>query len=198
MDQPLGYAIGNAVEVAEAIATLRGQGPLDLTELCLGLGSRMLVLGGLAANLASARAQLEEMIWDGRAFAKFKEWVAAQGGDARVAEDPGLLPQAPQRIPVLSPKAGYVVQINAQPIGEAARVLGAGRTRKDEAIDPAVGVLLAAKVGTRVEAGEPLAYVLARDKGIEEAKALVADAYAIAAVAPVPRPMVHAVIYEGK
>lgn len=198
MDQPLGYAIGNAVEVAEAIATLRGQGPLDLTELCLGLGSRMLVLGGLAANLASARAQLEEMIWDGRAFAKFKEWVAAQGGDARVAEDPGLLPQGPQKIPVLSPKAGYVVQINAQPIGEAARVLGAGRARKDEAIDPAVGVLLAAKVGTRVEAGEPLAYVLARDKGIEEAKALVANAYAIAAVAPVPRPMVHAVIYEGK
>lgn len=198
MDQPLGYAIGNAVEVAEAIATLQGQGPLDLTELCLGLGSRMLVLGGLAPNLAAARTQLEEIIWDGRAFAKFKEWVAAQGGDARVADDPGVLPQAPEKIPVLSPKAGYVVQINAQPVGEAARLLGAGRTRKDEEVDPAVGVLLAAKVGTRVEAGEPLAYVLARDKGLEEAMRLVANAYTIASVAPSPRPMVHAVIYEGR
>ncbi len=198
MDQPLGYAIGNAVEVAEAIATLRGQGPLDLTELCLGLGSRMLVLGGLAPNLAVARSQLEEMIWDGRAFNKFKEWVSAQGGDPRVADDPNALPQAPKRIPVLSPRAGYVVQINAQPVGEAARLLGAGRTRKEEEVDPAVGVLLAAKVGTKVEAGEPLAHLLAGDKGLDAAKTLVAGAFTIASVAPSPRPMVHAVIYEGR
>lgn len=198
MDQPLGYAIGNAVEVAEAIATLRGQGPLDLTELCLGLGSRMLVLGGLVPNLEEARARLQEILWDGSAFAKFKEWVRAQGGDPRVADDPGILPQAPQKIPVYSPRAGYVVQINAQPVGEAARILGAGRSRKDEAVDPAVGVLLTAKVGTQVETGEPLAYLLARDKGVEKAKELVAHAYTIATGSPTPRPMVHAVIYEGK
>lgn len=194
MDQPLGYAVGNAVEVAEAVETLKGRGPLDITELCLELGTRMLMLAGLAANAAAARARLEEMLWDGRALAKFKEWVAAQGGDPRVADDPGILPQAPQKIPVLSPRAGYVVQINALGVGEAARVLGAGRARKEDAVDPAVGVVLAAKVGTEVEAGEPLAYVLARDKGADEARQLVAAAYTIAARPPKIRPLVRAIV----
>ncbi|MEW6770889.1 MAG: pyrimidine-nucleoside phosphorylase [Bacillota bacterium] len=194
MDQPLGYAVGNAVEVAEAVETLKGRGPLDITELCLELGTRMLMLAGLAANAAAARARLEEMLWDGRALAKFKEWVAAQGGDPRVADDLGILPQAPQKIPVLSPRAGYVVQINALGVGEAARVLGAGRARKEDAVDPAVGVVLAAKVGTEVEAGEPLAYVLARDKGADEARQLVAAAYTIAARPPQIRPLVRAIV----
>ncbi|MDI6632496.1 MAG: pyrimidine-nucleoside phosphorylase [Bacillota bacterium] len=194
MDQPLGYAVGNAVEVAEAVETLKGRGPLDLTELCLELGTRMLMLAGLATNAAAARARLEEMLWDGRALAKFKEWVAAQGGDPRVADDPGILPQAPQKIPVSSPRAGYVVQINALGVGEAARVLGAGRARKEDAVDPAVGVVLAAKVGTEVEAGEPLAYVLARDKGADEARQLVATAYTIAARPPKIRPLVRAIV----
>jgi pyrimidine-nucleoside phosphorylase len=194
MDQPLGYAVGNAVEVAEAVETLKGRGPLDLTELCLELGTRMLMLAGLATNATAARARLEEMLWDGRALAKFKEWVAAQGGDPRVADDPGILPQAPQKIPVSSPRAGYVVQINALGVGEAARVLGAGRARKEDAVDPAVGVVLAAKVGTEVEAGEPLAYVLARDKGADEARELVAAAYTIAARPPKIRPLVRAIV----
>jgi thymidine phosphorylase len=182
------------VEVAEAVETLKGRGPLDLTELCLELGTRMLMLAGLATNAAAARARLEEMLWDGRALAKFKEWVAAQGGDPRVADDPGILPQAPQKIPVSSPRAGYVVQINALGVGEAARVLGAGRARKEDAVDPAVGVVLAAKVGTEVEAGEPLAYVLARDKGADEARQLVATAYTIAARPPKIRPLVRAIV----
>lgn len=194
MDQPLGYAVGNAVETAEAIATLKGRGPLDLTELCLELGSRMLVLAGLAANAATARGRLEEILWDGRALAKFREWVAAQGGDPGVVDQPDMLPAAPQKIPVTSPRSGYVVQVNALAIGEAARILGAGRARKDDHVDPSVGVVLRAKVGTKVEAGEPLAHILVRDKGENEAKGLVSNAYAIAASPPKTRPLVRAVI----
>lgn len=196
MDQPLGYAVGNAVELAEAVATLKGRGPLDLTELCLELGSRLLLLAGLASNAQAARTRLEEILWDGRALSKFREWVAAQGGDPRVVDDPGLLPQAPNRIPVLSPRPGYVVQVNALAIGEAARILGAGRARKDEPVDLSVGVVLAAKVGTKVDAGEPLAHILVQNKGEDEAKELVANAYAIAASPPKTRPLVRAVVEE--
>ncbi len=194
MDQPLGYAVGNAVEVTEAIVTLKGRGPLDLTELCLELGSRALCLGGLAANLKTARARLEELLLSGQALRKFREWVAAQGGDPRVVDEPELLPQAPQKIPVLSPRAGYVVQINALAVGEAARALGAGRRRKEEGIDPAVGVLLMAKTGSRVEAGEPLAYILAREKGVAEAQELLAGAFTVAVNPPKTRPLVGAVV----
>ncbi|HIE11947.1 MAG TPA: thymidine phosphorylase [Desulfotomaculum sp.] len=196
MDQPLGYAVGNAVEMAEAIAALKGRGPLDLTELCLELGSRLLVLAGPASNAQVARVRLEEILWNGRALSKFREWVAAQGGDPQVVDDPGLLPQAPRRIPVLSPRSGHVVEVNALAIGEAVRILGAGRARKDEPVDPSVGVILAAKVGTKVDAGEPLAHILARDKGEHEAKELVASAYAIAASPPKTRPLVRAAVEE--
>lgn len=194
MDQPLGYAVGNAVEVAEAIATLKGHGPLDLTELCLELGARALCLGGLAPNPKIARARLEEVLLSGQALEKFREWVAAQEGDPRVVDEPALLPQAPRKIPVPSPRSGYVVQINALAVGEAARVLGAGRLRKEDAVDPAVGVLLAAKVGSQVESGEPLAYILAREKGVEEAKELLTRAFTLATKPPRSRPLVHAVI----
>ncbi|MGQ9512663.1 thymidine phosphorylase [Thermodesulfitimonas sp.] len=194
MDQPLGYAVGNAIEVAEAIATLKGRGPLDLTELCLELGSRALCLGGLALNLKIARARLEELLLGGQALGKFREWVAAQGGDPRVVDEPELLPQAPQKIPVLSPRAGYVVQINTLAVGEAARVLGAGRRRKEESVDPAVGVLLATKVGSRVEAGEPLAYILAREKGLTAAQELLTGAFTVAVNHPKARPLVCAVV----
>ncbi|RPF49635.1 thymidine phosphorylase [Thermodesulfitimonas autotrophica] len=194
MDQPLGYAVGNAIEVAEAIATLKGRGPLDLTELCLELGSRALCLGGLAVSLKTARARLEELLLGGQALGKFREWVAAQGGDPRVVDEPELLPQAPQKIPVLSPRAGYVVQINALAVGEAARALGAGRRRKEEGVDPAVGVLLVAKTGSRVEAGEPLAYILAREKGVAEAQELLAGAFTVAVNPPKTRPLVCAVV----
>lgn len=194
MDQPLGYAVGNAIEVAEAIATLKGRGPLDLTELCLELGSRALCLGGLAVSLKAARARLEELLLSGQALGKFREWVAAQGGDPRVVDEPELLPQAPQKIPVLSPRAGYVVQINALAVGEAARALGAGRRRKEEGVDPAVGVLLVAKTGSRVEAGEPLAYILAREKGVAEAQELLAGAFTVAVNPPKTRPLVCAVV----
>ncbi|MEW6446565.1 MAG: thymidine phosphorylase [Bacillota bacterium] len=194
MDQPLGYAVGNAVEVSEAIATLQGRGPLDLTELCLELGSRMLVLAGLAPNITTARARLEEILWGGRALAKFREWVAAQGGDPAVADDTGMLPEALRTITVPSPRSGYVVHVNALAIGEAARILGAGRERKEDPVDPSVGVVLAAKVGTKVEAGEPLALILVRDKGGNEAKELVSSAYTIAASPPKMQPLVRAVI----
>ncbi|MEW6573120.1 MAG: pyrimidine-nucleoside phosphorylase [Bacillota bacterium] len=196
MDQPLGYAVGNAVEMSEAIATLKGRGPLDLTELCLELGSRMLVLSELAADAVTARARLEELLWDGRALAKFKEWVEAQGGDPAVVDRPEMLPEAPRRIPVPSPRSGYVVQVNALAIGEAARILGAGRAQKEDRVDSSVGVVLGAKVGTKVEAGEPLAYILVRDKGEKEAKDLVSNAYAVAASPPKARPLVRAVVQK--
>lgn len=196
MDQPLGYAVGNAVEMSEAIATLKGRGPLDLTELCLELGSRMLVLSELAADAVTARARLEDLLWDGRALAKFKEWVEAQGGDPAVVDRPEMLPEAPRRIPVPSPRSGYVVQVNALAIGEAARILGAGRAQKEDRVDSSVGVVLGAKVGTKVEAGEPLAYLLVRDKGEKEAKDLVSNAYAVAASPPKGRPLVRAVVQK--
>lgn len=180
MDQPLGDAVGNALEVREAIDTLRGRGPQDFDEHCRVLAAHMLRLGGRAADLAEARAAVAEMLASGRALAKFAEFVAAQGGDARVVESPeAVLPQAPYVAPVPAPRSGYVREINAERVGLATVVLGAGRSRKGEPVDPRVGVVLHRKVGARVEAGEPIFTVHAADEGSWQAAAQqVLGAYA--------------------
>jgi len=157
MDQPLGNAVGNAPEVREAIETLHGHGPRDLGEHCRMLAAHMLALGGKAASLAEARTMVDETLASGQALAKFAELVQAQGGNARVVENPdAVLPQAPYVAPAPSPRPGYIRQINAEQVGLATVTLGAGRSRKGDPVDPRVGVVLHHKVGARVQAGEPL------------------------------------------
>lgn len=192
MDQPLGRCVGNAVEVAESIACLRGEGPADLMEVTFALGAEMLVLGGVAGDLAAAQTQLERVVADGSALAKFGEIVAAQGGDARVIDDPtGVLPSAAQQVPLVAAKAGYVTDVDAMGVALAAVRLGAGRVRVEDVVDPAVGVTALVKVGERVEVGQPLCVVHANDDDAwAEAEVRLRDAISVGEVAPVVGPRV--------
>ncbi|MBD1222668.1 pyrimidine-nucleoside phosphorylase [Virgibacillus halodenitrificans] len=173
MSQPLGYAIGNALEVKEAIETLKGKGPEDLTELCLTLGSQMVVLAKQAENLDEARNKLEENLRNGKAFEKFKEFLESQGGDPSVADQPELLPQAKYKIDVPAKEAGTVSEIVANEIGTAAMMLGAGRATKESEIDLGVGIVLHKKIGDSVEKGETLLTVHSNKEDIEEVKQLL-------------------------
>ena len=167
MSQPLGYAIGNALEVQEAIDTLKGQGPADLNELCYTLGSQMVVLGGKAETIEEARKMLEEVVANGAALEVLKKFIAAQGGDASVVDDPSRLPQAKYQIDVPAKQAGYISKIEADDIGTAAMLLGAGRATKESEIDLAVGLVLHKKVGDQVAQGESLMTVHANSENIE-------------------------------
>jgi pyrimidine-nucleoside phosphorylase len=164
MDQPLGNAIGNALEVREAIQTLRGQGPQDLTELCLTLGAEMVVLAGKAPDTAAARALLQDALESGKALEKFRQFIAAQGGDPRVVDDLSLLPKAPVVKVLSADRAGVVLKIHAEAVGLVAMRLGAGRATKEDVIDPAVGLVLRRKVGESVVPGEPLVEIHARSE----------------------------------
>ncbi len=180
MDQPLGRAVGNAVEVAESVECLRGHGPADLMALSIELAAEMVVMGGVAETLEEARERCWRTITDGSALAHFRKVVAAQGGDLHAIDDLSRLPQPHGSIEVDSRYAGYVHALAARPIGQATMLLGAGRDRVDSAIDPSVGVILHKKVGDRVEAGEPLCTVLVNDQpGIEVALAMIGEAYRI-------------------
>jgi len=197
MDQPLGRAVGNALEVAEAIVTLQGTGPEDVTELSLALGARMLLLAGAESSLEAAEERLRRALEDGLALERFRKLVEAQGGDARVVDDPGLLPRAQHALAVAADGGGVVVSIDALAVGLAAMTLGAGRARTDDRIDPAVGILLERKVGDRVAAGQPLATVLANDGDLgAEAVQRISEAYVIssAAAARPARPLIHAIV----
>lgn len=196
MDQPLGRLIGNALEVREAIEILRGEGPADLRELCLELGSHMLVLGGRAEDAAEAREKLEQAIASGEALRKLGRLIAAQGGDPAVAERPELLPQAAARVTVAAAADGYVHGIDAEEIGVAAMRLGAGRAAKDDEIDYAVGIELLAKRGDRVRRGDAIAILHARagDGAAAEAREQVLGAYAFGAEPPAAQPLVYAVV----
>jgi pyrimidine-nucleoside phosphorylase len=156
MDQPLGMAVGNALEVREAIETLRGQGPAELTELCLALGAKMLVMGGVAQSEAEGLTRCEVAISDGTALAVFRRWVAAQGGDARITDDFTLLPLSAHVHVVRAEISGYVAGFDAEAVGRAAMLLGAGRVEKDDLIDFGAGVQLAVRVGSQVEPGSLL------------------------------------------
>jgi pyrimidine-nucleoside phosphorylase len=166
MDQPLGFAIGNALEVVESIELLRGGGPADLRELTVALTAEMLLLGRLAPGLAEARRDVEAAIDDGRGLAKWRQMVEAQGGDPRVVDDTGRLPQAATLRELAAPVAGVVEAIDGEALGLAAMALGAGRARVEDRVDPAVGLRLRKKVGDRVERGEPL-LVIHRNAGGE-------------------------------
>lgn len=166
MGQPLGYAIGNALEVQEAIDALKGEGPADLMELCYTLGSQMVVLGGKAATIEEARAKLEEVVANGAALEVLRQFITAQGGDASVIDDPTRLPQAKFVTELVAKQSGYVAQIEAEDIGTAAMLLGAGRATKESVIDLAVGLVLRKKVGDYVEAGESLVTIHANTEDI--------------------------------
>lgn len=173
MSQPLGYAIGNALEVKEAIETLKGKGPDDLTELCLTLGSHMVLLAERASSLTEARSMLESAMKDGRAIESFKRFIVSQGGNSAVIDEPELLPQAKYLIDLEAKESGYISEIAADEIGTAAMVLGAGRATKESHIDLAVGLVLEKKVGDWVEKGESLLTIHSNFKDVSEVKAIL-------------------------
>jgi len=192
MDQPLGRAVGNALEVVETVELLRGGGPADLREVTVELTAEMLLLGGVAAARPEARARVEAAIADGRGLAKLEEIVSAQGGDPAAIRDPARLPRAPRTYDVPAPAAGFVAAIDAEAIGLAAVALGAGRARVEDRVDPAVGVVVHRKLGDRVERGEPLCTVHEGDRGEprDRAAARLSAAWSIGPAAPPPRPLV--------
>lgn len=164
MDQPLGCAVGNALEVQEAIDTLKGEGPADFTELCMTLGSYMLIAGGRAKDEQKARAMLTEVISDGSALNKLEQFVQAQGGNPAAVRNPSLLPKAAIVEEIPAPCSGYVEKIDCEEIGICSLILGGGRETKESVIDLSVGLILHKKVGDYVEAGQPLAAIHANDR----------------------------------
>lgn len=177
MSQPLGFAIGNALEVKEAIETLKGNGPDDLLELCLALGSQMVVLAKKAADVAEARSLLKEVINNGKALQTLKLFLSAQGGDASVVDDVAKLPKAIHQIPVHAKATGYVSEIIADKIGVAAMLLGAGRATKEATIDLAVGIELKKKIGDYVNEGEAIAIIHSNDEKVEAVIEIVKASY---------------------
>ena len=179
MNQPLGLAVGNSLEVIEAIETLQDKGPADFLEHCLHVSAHMLVLGKRAKNLTQGRSMAEASIADRSAFEKFRVLVQAQGGDVSFVDDPSKFPRAAFVEVMESPQTGYLAQIQARIVGEAAVALGAGRARKSDPIDHAVGFIIHHKVGDQVEKGEPLFTVHANDRGkLAEARESVLSAHA--------------------
>lgn len=181
MDQPLGRAVGNSLEVREAIDTLRGEGPADFKEVVFALGSQMLMLAGRAADEKEARALMEGVIQDGSALDKFAQFVRAQGGDAAPVYDTSLLPVAGKTLAVTAKESGYVHRILAEDIGIACMTLGGGRETKESAIDLSVGIILEKKNGNAVSAGEVLATIYGNDDAkMQAAYEKIAHAYEIA------------------
>jgi pyrimidine-nucleoside phosphorylase len=195
MNQPLGYAVGNALEVMEASQTLQNAGPADLTRLCIELAARMIFVAKVSPSLEEARRLAEKLLVDGSGYRKFKQAVDAQGGNAQALDKFELLPNATGMREVVSPRGGYVSVINARDIGIASHMIGAGRDRKEDAIDPAVGVILEIKVGEKVEAGSVLCrlYYTKEDR-VEEAAGMVEDAFRISAQRPDDRELILEVV----
>ena len=195
MEEPLGSAVGNALEVKEAIALLRGEFGGEFLELCLTLGACILTESGAAENDAAARERLKAAIADGSALAKLAEFVKAQGGDERAVYDVSLLPRAPVVMPTPSPVSGYVNHIDAEKVGLVSMHLGGGRETKDSDIDLSVGVLLLRKVGDRVEVGESLAVIHAADEAAAlRAAEELAGAYSIVPEKPVRPPFIRDIV----
>ena len=189
MDTPLGHMAGNSLEVLEALATLRGVGPHDLTELCVALAVEALAAHGEDEAAAAGRAR--KTLQDGSALAKFRAFVAAQGGDASYVDDPGKFDVAPGRADVTAPVAGFVQRIDALSVGRAVLALGGGRERKGESIDHGVGVELLRKPGEAVQAGEAVLRIYHRDsRGLDVARALLESGLSIGANAPAPDPLI--------
>ena len=195
MNQPLGYAIGNALEVMEVSQTLQKAGPADLTRLSLELAARMIYLGKVTPTLDEARKLAEDKLMDGSAYNKFKQVVAAQGGNPKALDSFELLPNATGMREILSPRAGFVSAIMAEDIGRASQMIGAGRGTKEDSIDPAVGVILEVKVGEKVEAGSVLCRLYyTGEENLEDAAETVEDAFRISGVRPEERELILEVV----
>lgn len=198
MDEPLGFAVGNAIEVKEAIDTLKGKGPKDLYELCMTLGSNMLVLAKRAKDEKEARKILEKTIEDGSALKKLKEFVKAQGGDPEYIDNPELLPKAKYEIEVKSKESGYVSKIVADEIGLAALALGAGRETKDSKVDLSVGVLLKKKVADAVKKGDTIAVIYANDLNkTDAASKKILNAYNVTSSKVVREPLIYGMVTKN-
>lgn len=197
MSQPLGKAVGNALEVKEAIETLRGNGPKDLTELCLTLGSYMVVLAEKAASPEEARAMLEENIANGKAFETFLLFVEAQGGDKSVCENVERLPEAKKKIELTAKKSGFITGIAADEIGISAMMLGAGRTTKDSTIDLSAGIVLHKKAGDEIKEGEPLLTIHTNKLEVESVIEKLYDSIHIENTKADIPPLIYEVITEG-
>ncbi len=195
MNQPLGFAVGNALEVMEASQTLQNAGPTDLTRLSIELAARMIFLGKKAGTLEEARRIAEQKLVDGSGYQKFKQVVAAQGGNPQALDKFELLPNATGMREVTSPRGGYVSLIDAEDIGRAANMIGAGRDKKEDVIDPAVGIILEVKVGEKVDAGSVLCRIYyTREDRVEEAAEMVEDAFRISAQKPDERELILEVV----
>jgi len=201
MDQPLGRYIGNALEVEECVRILRGEGKgsEDLVELTIELAAWMLHLGGKAADVDAGRDSARELLASGKALTKFREMVAAQGGDPAFCDDPGHLPQARHVADIKADVAGYVGAIQCERMGYASLVLGGGRLRKEDAVDPTVGIVLHKKIGDAVQAGEPLCTVHYNDESkFAEASRMIREAYAVKADKPAaPHSLIQKIIRHG-
>ncbi|MGH9735002.1 MAG: thymidine phosphorylase [Candidatus Acidiferrales bacterium] len=195
MDQPLGRKVGNALEVDECLDVLHGGGPADLRELCDELAARMFVLGDRVTNLDEGRALAAEMIASGRARDTFREIIRMQGGDPDVVDDPGRLPRAKNLAKVKSPRAGFVTSIRCEQIGIASMILGGGREKKEDAIDPAVGLVIERKVGEAVEAGATLCTVHYNSGArLADAMHILSNSFIVADAAPPPVPLIRKVV----
>lgn len=191
MEEPLGGAVGNAVEVAESIACLRGQGPRDTMEVTLALGEEMLLLAGLARTAADARRRLEVAVASGAALGKFREMVAAQGGDAGILDDVSRLPRARLRVDLAAAESGFIQTVDAREVALAALRLGAGRAHAEDPVDAAVGVTALVKIGERVDRGARLATIHANDEAaLADARRRLEAAIRIGEGSPAPRPLV--------
>ena len=191
MEAPLGRMVGNALEIVESIETLKGRGPAELESLSVEFAARMIVLSGLEKDLAAATTRVREALASGAGVEKLEQIIENQGGDPRVVDDYARLPAAPDRDTLTAERDGVIGAMRAEAVGRAAVVLGAGRDRLDAVIDPAVGFTIAAPVGTRVTAGDPVIEIHHRGgRGLAEARQLLASAIEIAGEVPVERPLV--------
>lgn len=199
MDRPLGRACGNALELEEAIAALKGEGPPELMTVTYALGAEMLVLAGVAENTDQARREMEKAIATGNAAEQFQKIIAAQGGNAGVVDDPATLPQAAECEIFAALRRGFVARIEPKPIGRGIIEMGGGRTRVEDVADPSVGFVITARPGDWVEAGEAMATIFARDRGgIASGRAALRAAFVIADEAEPPLPLVsHRVTIDG-
>jgi pyrimidine-nucleoside phosphorylase/thymidine phosphorylase len=200
MNQPLGRMVGNALEVQECIEVLHGGGPADLRQLCLELAAWMFFLGGASKTVSQGKQFSAEIIASGKAFERFRQMVELQGGDISAIDDPTRLPGTEHRVEVLSPRAGYVTAIQCEQVGTACVILGGGRERKEDSVDPAVGVEVHKKLGDKVLPGESLCTIHCHsDQQAAQARTLLEQSYQIADAAPAHKPsLVHRAIYKGE
>lgn len=193
--EPLGYAIGNALELKEVIEVLKGEGPEDLKELCLQLGAQMLMLGEIETDVEKGRSKLEAILKDGSALAKLRELVVLQGGDPKVIDSPELFTISPLTHEVKATKEGYVYELNAEGVGVSSLLTGAGRHTKDDALDYGAGIILKKKMGDYVKVGDVLATLYSSDEAkFEKAEEELQKAYSIQSQKPEKSPIIHKII----